>query len=250
MPTGPNEDSPPPLFSWLLRVILPASVVAHILRFIATAYPADLGAMLVSFLLLVALGLLTLFAFLLLFTRRNLIHIVAPLLLTALLVINYRFAPQLAFQIRFALIRSSLERDVLRLQSGLPAQYWTEPPRIDDSGGTTALTPIAFVDGGLLDNWAGFVFDPLPSPHNPVRRFSTKTRLPAATRSAARSSTPNLLAAAGITAGSHNHWSRSDADGPQACAAPESAGDYPQNNCSHDSSATTVTAQSSAVIDR
>lgn len=77
-------------------------------------------------------------------------------------VFNWFFAMPIALQARFMFLRDTLTNERERLSSGHRGTYWSE--RAIDAEGNKALIssalPVAFVDGGLLDNWSGFVFDP------------------------------------------------------------------------------------------
>lgn len=77
-------------------------------------------------------------------------------------VLSWFFGMPIALQARYMFLRDTLTSERERLASGHRGTYWSERA-IDVDGNKAQIPselPVAFVDGGLLDNWSGFVFDP------------------------------------------------------------------------------------------
>lgn len=96
-------------------------------------------------------------------------------------VLNWFFGIPLALHTRFALLHDTLSNERERLSSGQRGTYWSERA-IDAQLNRTLISkqaPVAFIDGGMLDNWSGFVFDPTGQLATAPRQYQ---KMPSPTR--------------------------------------------------------------------
>lgn len=136
-------------------VILFWAVVFMITR----AYPGEillgLPAMAILFVGVIAL---VVYASLALVRRSRSKAIVALLLLVAIPSLLF-FGMSIAVRVRFALIKPQLMAEVQQLHGIIKSGGKVSQFRVEVSA-SQLTPPVAFSDGGIIDNWMGFVYDP------------------------------------------------------------------------------------------
>lgn len=139
----------------LLFAVIGSWIVTYLF---AAAYPADFTAMSARFVLwCLACLIVVVLAWSVVSLRRS----PWPVLFVAAIFCAFWFAGwQVAIRVRFEFLRAGLMRDVERVSEGSAPVYWTRPNGVQAEGSPSR---IVFVDGGLLDNWCGFVYAPTGS---------------------------------------------------------------------------------------
>jgi hypothetical protein len=145
-----------------------ASLIIWSIAYLAlAAYPVDFPCILAraACWLLAIVALLTVLVFAA--VKRSKHALLLAIVLLAAGACQWFFAQEIALRARLALIRPSLEASRARFRAGEPTTFRAQSNSIRTQGDPTSLGPVAFVDGGMLDNWAGFVFDPASAGLNP-----------------------------------------------------------------------------------
>ncbi len=106
----------------------------------------------------IALLIVSAFVFLAYQPRRA---FVLPAALLTTLPLQWFFGTTLALQTRLEFIRPQLMAEVQRIHAAAAAgrQPQDGEVRAEYSASPTS-PPVAFIDGGLLDNWSGYIYDP------------------------------------------------------------------------------------------
>ncbi len=142
-------------------VLLALVILWNVAFSLSAAFPVSTFGILIRVLIwpaALALLVVSAFVFLAYQPRRALI---LPAILLSTLPLQWSFGATLALQARLAFIRPQLMAEVQRIHAAALTGVHTSGGDIRvEYTASPLLPPIAFIDGGLLDNWCGYVYDP------------------------------------------------------------------------------------------
>ncbi len=156
-----TSQSPTRLFSPSAAVVIALVLLWNLAFSLSAAFPMSLLGVLGRLAIwpaAIALLIVSAFVFLAYQPRRA---FVLPAALLVTLPLQWFFGATLALQARLKFIRPQLMAEVQRVHAGVTAG---RPPQDGDVRAEYAASPtsppVAFIDGGLLDNWSGYIYDP------------------------------------------------------------------------------------------